>query len=87
MALAIGYFAYDKFIRTSAPERQPAATTAQVAVEPRKSIAVLPFVDMSPSKDQEYFTDGLTENLLKALAQQNELKVAGRTSLKASELC
>jgi len=45
-----------------------------------KSVAVLPFVDMSPQKDQEYFTDGLTENLLNALAQLRDLKVAGRTS-------
>ena len=45
-----------------------------------KSIAVLPFVDLSPAKDQEYFTDGLTENLLHALAQIKEFKVAGRTS-------
>jgi len=45
-----------------------------------KSIAVLPFVDLSQTKDQEYFTDGLTENLLHALAQIREIKVAGRTS-------
>lgn len=45
-----------------------------------KSIAVLPFVDLSPANDQEYFTDGLTENLLHALAQIKEFKVAGRTS-------
>jgi len=35
---------------------------------------------MRPAKDQEYFTDGLTENLLHALARIRELKVAGRTS-------
>lgn len=45
-----------------------------------KSIAVLPFVDLSPANDQEYFTDGLTENLLHALAQIKEFKVVGRTS-------
>ncbi len=44
------------------------------------SIAVLPFVDMSPEQDQEYFTDGLAEELLNALAQIRDLKVAGRTS-------
>ena len=44
------------------------------------SIAVLPFVDMSPEKDQEYFTDGLAEELLNVLAQIRNLKVAGRTS-------
>jgi TolB-like protein/Tfp pilus assembly protein PilF len=46
----------------------------------KKSIAVLPFVDMSPAKDNEYFTDGLTEELLNILAQIKSLQVAGRTS-------
>ncbi len=46
----------------------------------KQSVAVLPFVDMSPAKDQEYFTDGLTENLLNGLAQVPGLQVAGRTS-------
>jgi serine/threonine protein kinase/tetratricopeptide (TPR) repeat protein len=44
------------------------------------SIAVLPFVDMSPSKDQEYFADGLAEELLNTLAKTPGLRVAGRTS-------
>jgi len=46
----------------------------------QKSLAVLPFVDMSPAKDNEYFTDGLTEELLNILAQIKSLQVAGRTS-------
>lgn len=46
----------------------------------QKSLAVLPFVDMSPAKDNEYFTDGLTEELLNMLAQIKSLQVAGRTS-------
>jgi len=45
-----------------------------------KSIAVLPFTDMSPGKDQEYFSDGLSEELIAALAKIPDLKVAGRTS-------
>ena len=45
-----------------------------------KSIAVLPFVDMSAAKDQEYFSDGLSEELLNLLAKIPELKVIGRTS-------
>lgn len=57
-----------------------ADASARPAVAGERSVAVLPFVDMSPQKDQEYFTDGLTENLLNALAQLKELKVAGRTS-------
>jgi serine/threonine protein kinase/tetratricopeptide (TPR) repeat protein len=44
------------------------------------SIAVLPFVDMSQSKDQEYFSDGISEELLTLLARVPELKVAARTS-------
>jgi len=45
-----------------------------------KSIAVLPFVDMSVGKDQEYFSDGLSEELLNLLSKIPELKVIGRTS-------
>jgi TolB-like protein/DNA-binding winged helix-turn-helix (wHTH) protein/Flp pilus assembly protein TadD len=44
------------------------------------SIAVLPFADMSPSQDQEYFSDGLTEQLINDLAKMPHLKVIGRSS-------
>ena len=44
------------------------------------SIAVLPFADMSPGKDQEYFSDGLAEELTNALAKVPGLKVTGRSS-------
>ncbi len=44
------------------------------------SIAVLPFVDMSQAKDQEYLTDGISEELLNVLARVEGFKVAGRTS-------
>jgi len=47
---------------------------------PEKSIAVLPFVNMSDEKDQEYFSDGLSEELLNLLSKIPELKVIGRTS-------
>ncbi len=57
-----------------------AATTAQGAVEIANSIAVLPFVDMSPEQDQGYFSDGISEELLNVLAQVPALRVAGRTS-------
>jgi serine/threonine protein kinase/Tfp pilus assembly protein PilF len=49
-------------------------------VAPLASAAVLPFVDLSPQKDQEYFSDGLTEELITALSQVPGLKVAARTS-------
>jgi TolB-like protein/Tfp pilus assembly protein PilF len=56
------------------------AAAPAVPAIPRKSIAVLPFVDMSQGKDQEYFSDGIAEEILNALAKVDGLKVAGRTS-------
>ncbi len=47
---------------------------------PPHSIAVLPFVNMSGDQEQEYFSEGLTEELLNSLARVNELQVAARTS-------
>jgi len=46
-----------------------------------KSIAVLPFIDMSPQKDQEYFCDGMTEDLINRLSNVQGLKVPARTSV------
>ena len=57
----------------------PPMPTAAVAI-PEKSIAVLPFVDMSQGHDQEYFCDGISEELLDALAQVEGLRVVARTS-------
>lgn len=57
------------------------ASNAEMPVEiPHKSIAVLPFVDLSPAHDQEYFSDGVAEEILNALVKLKALKVAGRTS-------
>ena len=47
---------------------------------PEKSIAVLPFLDLSQAKDQEYFCDGVSEEILHALAKVDGLRVVGRTS-------
>jgi len=47
---------------------------------PKKSVAVLPFVNMSNDPEQEYFSDGIAEEILNSLAHLNDLKVAGRTS-------
>jgi TolB-like protein/Flp pilus assembly protein TadD len=57
-----------------------AARTAVVADQTDKSIAVLPFTDMSEKKDQEYFADGMAEEILDLLAKIPGLKVIGRTS-------
>jgi len=53
---------------------------ADLSEDTRPSIAVLPFVNMSSDEEQEYFADGMTEELLNALAKIRELRVAGRTS-------
>src|SRR5439155_27360797 len=55
-------------------------SSKQGAELPAKSIAVLPFVNMSSDRENEYFVDGLTEEILSRVAQINELKVPGRTS-------
>ena len=60
---------------------QPAAEAVATPVTTKeKSIAVLAFEDLSPEGDQEYFADGLSEELLNVLAQIPDLQVAGRTS-------
>jgi len=86
LIMALGYFAYDKFALEA--ERSAAATSTvaeagSVPPEPEtvdRSIAVLPFVNMSDDSGNEYFSDGISEEILNALAKVKELKVAGRTS-------
>ena len=55
-------------------------STAGVAAVTDKSIAVLPFVDFSPGGDQAWFADGLTDEILNALARTRDLRVASRSS-------
>jgi TolB-like protein len=66
-------------LASSPANLSPTAAATSVTI-PEKSIAVLPFVDMSEKKDQEYFSDGLSEELLDLLAQVPDLRVAARTS-------
>jgi TolB-like protein/Flp pilus assembly protein TadD len=87
LVLALGYFIYDKFLLDSGREASPAETAKQAdetqgeaAADARNSIAVLPFVNMSADPEQEYFVDGLAEELLNLLASIPELRVAARTS-------
>jgi serine/threonine protein kinase/Tfp pilus assembly protein PilF len=61
-----------KKLKSELTEKQPA--------EKKPSIAVLPFVDMSPQKDQEYFCDGIAEELINALTHIKDLRVVARTS-------
>jgi adenylate cyclase len=87
LVLALGYFAFDKFVLsesrqvTIAEEAHRAGRSeALVASYGEKSIAVLPFVDMSADKDQEYMSDGIAEELLNLLAKIPQLRVIARTS-------
>jgi len=61
---------------TNIQDTAPQKTTAP----PAKSIAVLPFVNMSEDASNEYFSDGISEEILNSLAKVKDLKVAGRTS-------
>ena len=79
-----GYVAIDKFMLSKQADVGMRAslgvgTPAQGTI-PEKSIAVLPFVDMSEKHDQEYFGDGMAEEILNLLVKIPELKVIGRTS-------
>lgn len=90
LALGLVYFGFDKFVL--APNRDAAlvaATTKSVKAETatppepvadRRSIAVLPFVNMSGDKDNEYFSNGISEEILNVLAKTPDLHVAARTS-------
>jgi eukaryotic-like serine/threonine-protein kinase len=53
---------------------------SKISAEPQPSIAVLPFVNMSGDKEQEYFSDGLAEEIINALTQMSGLMVIARTS-------
>ena len=77
LAVAVGFLLFDKFALRS-PDTEQAVGTELTEVKP--SIAVLPFVNMSDDKQNEYFSDGLSEELLNVLARIPALHVAGRTS-------
>jgi TolB-like protein/Tfp pilus assembly protein PilF len=90
LVLALAFFGFDKFVLT--PKREAALVTsahedaAKQATAPAaptandKSIAVLPLANASGNKDEQFFSDGLSENLIIALSQFDGLTVIGRNS-------
>ncbi len=87
LVIAVALLLVDKFTPEINTEAGPVADkieSVEVVVpqaeNKEKSIAVLPFVDMSPEGDQAYFADGISEEILNVLVKTHSLKVAGRTS-------
>ena len=87
LALALGYFALDKFVLDPARDvemvreaAQQARSAALVESFGENSIAVLPFVNMSDDASNEYFSDGISEELLNLLAKIPQLRVISRSS-------
>src|SRR6266487_2304944 len=83
LLLALGYFVFDKFVLT--PRRQAALVAVRPSAEPKsaanaKSVAVLAFANLSDDKGSEYFSDGISEELLTVLQKIPGLHVAARTS-------
>jgi TolB-like protein/Tfp pilus assembly protein PilF len=84
LVLALGYFAFDKFVLT--PRREAALVASAAPNESRsvinaKSIAVLPFQNLSEEKQNEYFADGVQDQILTDLSHIADLKVISRTSV------
>ena len=73
LVVALGYFIWQS-------QKAPTVDEVVETVAGQESIAVLPFENMSSDEEQEYFSDGLTEELLNLLAKIPELKVTSRTS-------
>jgi len=87
LALAVGFFAFDKFVLDPARDSQIEKTTAErvrtealVEAYGESSIAVLPFVNMSGDASNEYFSDGMAEELLNLLARIPRLRVVSQSS-------
>src|SRR5436309_11446816 len=84
LVLALGYFAFDKFVL--APRREAALVASALPNESKsvinaKSVAVLPFENLSEEKQNEYFAEGVQDEILTDLAKIADLKVISRTSV------
>jgi TolB-like protein/DNA-binding winged helix-turn-helix (wHTH) protein/Tfp pilus assembly protein PilF len=86
LILALGFLVIEKHwpSKTAVEKTQPAPVVRAAPLAPRtipaKSIAVLPFVDLSEKKDQQYFADGMAEEIIDRLVQVPDLRVPARTS-------
>jgi TolB-like protein len=85
--VALGYFVAERLIFSrrsaeiaAARQTSPQSAPATAFTPPPNSIAFLPLVNLSDDKEQEYFSDGLTEELLNSLAEIHDLQVAARPS-------
>jgi TolB-like protein len=83
LVVAVVYFAVDKFVLEAETEQVEVISEQVPAAEPvarERSIAVLPFVNLSDDARNEYFSHGISEELLNALTRVTSLRVASRTS-------
>ena len=80
MGVAIVLLLTDRFVLDRGVDQAPAIAPAPAFNPPLRSIAVLPFANISGDPSQDYFSDGLSEELLNSLARIEELQVAARTS-------
>jgi len=88
LALALGYFAFDKFVLDPARDQsnieiahQEGRTAALTESHGDKSIAVLPFDNRSNREEDQFFTDGIHDDLLTTIAKIGSMKVISRTSV------
>src|SRR5205823_4367359 len=80
VGVAIAVLAWWTTSQLRGPHPPAAPQPDAVSAPARKSVAVLPFVNMSSDKENEYFSDGITEDLITALSKVSGLHVAARTS-------
>jgi TolB-like protein/tetratricopeptide (TPR) repeat protein len=80
LVVALSYFTADRFWLSKRTTTATATAVGPSITTPENSVAVLPFADMSEKRDQEYFADGLSEEILNLLSGIPNLKVIGRRS-------